>query len=58
MDAQADEQPVTVGAVLERDHHRIDGFFADFEESLSTGTINTEALVEGSGGLRHHENCR
>ncbi|MDN5877800.1 MAG: hemerythrin domain-containing protein, partial [Brevibacterium sp.] len=54
MDAQAEEQPVTVGEVLERDHHRIDGFFADFEESLSTGTINTEALAEGSGGLRHH----
>lgn len=51
---EVNKQPLTVGEVLERDHHRIDGFFADFEASLGTGTIDTEALAEGSGGLRHH----
>jgi iron-sulfur cluster repair protein YtfE (RIC family) len=44
----------TVGAVLERDHHRIDEHFATFASALRAGTIDPAALAAGSGALRHH----
>ena len=46
---------LSVGEVLERDHHRIDGYFETFAQSLSgEGPIDAEAFSTGAAGLRHH----
>lgn len=46
---------LSVGEVLERDHHRIDGYFEAFAKSLrEDGQINTEAFATGAAGLGHH----
>jgi len=44
----------TLGAILERDHHRIDEHFARFAASLAEGPVDVEALGAGAAGLRHH----
>lgn len=46
--------PDTLGAVLERDHQRIDEQFARFAASLDAGSLDIDALAAGSAGLRHH----
>jgi iron-sulfur cluster repair protein YtfE (RIC family) len=48
------ESVETVGAVLERDHHRIDEHFEAFASALREGRVDTAALAAGSGALRHH----
>ncbi|UVI35055.1 hemerythrin domain-containing protein [Brevibacterium spongiae] len=55
-DSAADESAgLSVGEVLERDHHRIDGYFEKFAQSLSgDGPIDVEAFTTGAAGLRHH----
>src|SRR5699024_8653439 len=46
---------LSVGEVLERDHHRIDGYFEVFAKSLrEDGPIDTAAFATGAAGLRHH----
>lgn len=46
---------LSVGEVLERDHHRIDGYFEAFAASLQEdGPIDTEAFATGAAGLLHH----
>ena len=48
------ESTGTVGAVLERDHHRIDEHFAAFAQTLGAGGVDAAALAAGSSALRHH----
>ncbi|WP_209374600.1 hemerythrin domain-containing protein [Brevibacterium renqingii] len=46
---------LSIGEVLERDHHRIDGYFEAFAKSLAgDGPIDTGAFATGAAGLRHH----
>lgn len=46
---------LSVGEVLERDHHRIDGYFEVVAKSLrEDGPIDTAAFATGAAGLRHH----
>lgn len=46
---------LSVGEVLERDHHRIDGYFETFARTLSAGgPLDVEAFNTGAAGLRHH----
>ena len=46
---------LSVGEVLEQDHHRIDGYFEVFAKSLrEDGQIDAEAFATGAAGLRHH----
>lgn len=52
--AESTESAPTIGAVLERDHHRIDEHFATFATALRSGSIDPAALAAGSGALRHH----
>src|SRR5699024_372492 len=46
---------LSVGEVLERDHHRIDGYFEVFASSpLEHRPLATAASATGAAGLRHH----
>lgn len=51
----APDAELSVGEILERDHHRIDGYFETFAASLSgEGPIDASAFATGAAGLRHH----
>lgn len=51
----APDAELSVGEILERDHHRIDGYFETFAASLSgDGPIDADAFEAGASGLRHH----
>lgn len=48
------DQALSIGAVLEQDHRRIDRHFATFAAKLAGGRVDSEQFEAGASGLRRH----